>query len=235
MDKESARQIAELVVQNLWASKAEFILGLVIWAVVAAVGAYVGTWMAKRAEADIADRRYERISEQLKRTTLGVEEIRAAVAHEEWTEREWKGIRIKNLEQFMSYVLETMASHVQFSYDLRMAKEDQRLDPSSAINARTLQHLFYPELAHSLDAFMDAAVGIKTRARSFYWGVNGLDEEQRTAARTETAQQYDADVLALQNALGQLTEDVKLMTREIFNRHRPERLEGGDDAQVLGA
>lgn len=221
MDKELAKEIAQLVIQNLWASKAEFILGFVIWAVAGAVGAYVGTWLAKRAEADVADGRFERLAGQLRKTTLAVEEIRTAVAHEEWTEREWKAIRIKNLEQFMSYVLETMAVYVQFSYDLRMAKEDPRHDPSPGINARTLQNLFYPELEHSLGAFMDAAVGTKDRAKALYWHLDGLDEAQRAAARAETADQYDADILAMQNALSQLTEDVKVMTRNIFNRHRP--------------
>lgn len=187
-------------------------------------------YAAKKGEQIATSEDFKELLAQVRENTRVTEEVRTELAHEDWTEREWKGIRIKNLEQFMSYALEAMAVHVEYIYDLRQGNEKQRLNTSASLNARTLQNLFYPEVGPALDTFMDALVNGKTRAREFAKNYAKLDGVEREMAFAASVSEHEADVLAMQVSLQVFVEEVKRMSREIFNRHRV--VAGGDDVRA---
>ncbi|UOF16609.1 hypothetical protein IEQ11_08180 [Lysobacter capsici] len=87
------------------------------------------------------------------------EETRAAVAHEDWVAREWKAVRARHLEAFEGGLQESY----DYAQDLMQAaiftaKEGlARNDGGVAIRLRTLQKLYYPELAETLTKFQGIA------------------------------------------------------------------------------
>lgn len=183
------------------------------------LGGGMGAYASKKGENLATKEDLKDAIEQIK----AIEVTKAGVAHEDWTAREWRSARMRNLEPFVSHVVAAVAAAGDTMHGYRSAnvKDD---DPSHAIKARTLQLLFYPEMQRALDNVLNPAYEGRVAAKDFYRAQMSMDLEFRDFDSIESWDEHERHLSSIQQGLNQLTAEVRYMALGIFNQERIENM-----------
>lgn len=185
----------------------------------------VAQWVIKRLGAagdGYASRKGENLAtkEDLKDfidQLRAIETAKAGIAHDDWTAREWRAGRMKNLEPFMSCAVTALASYTQLMHDWRSGAEGND-DATPVIKARTLQLLFYPELEQALDGFLGACTEGRMAAKRFYRAQMALNAVNRDFGSVESWAEHENHAALMPNGLHQLTAEVRDLAFTIYNQ-----------------
>lgn len=102
MDQKIAELLARQIASEFVAAQSAYwIVIALISAVLTAVGAWMGAYFAKRGEAKALCDGFDQIKLQLEITTRTVEAIKIDIAHDDWTQREYKTLRRVKLEALL--------------------------------------------------------------------------------------------------------------------------------------
>jgi len=154
--KQAAEQIAASFVHQAW-----WVIGLSI-AITGVCSYFAASWGAyarKRGETLATKADFAELAKQLAATTRLAEEVKLAVAHDDWVTREWKTLRRVKLEELCTAIA---------SADNWLKTEQQRLTvfqgivsssasmaPSPEPQIRQLIALYFPEMAGPVNLFLN--------------------------------------------------------------------------------
>lgn len=152
MQTELVREIAEAIVQQqLLLNWRFYALVLSLSLVGGAAGYWLAPYLRKRAETFATKADMQEILRQLAETTRTSEEIRAAIAQEDWAQREWRSIRRLKLEELLAaaYSLDQWLDTQQAKWlHGEAAKDDGRPMDKMKLNAA----LYFPDLSSEVNA-----------------------------------------------------------------------------------
>jgi hypothetical protein len=148
-----------------------------------------------------------------------IETTKAGIAHEDWTAREWRAARMKNLESFVTSAVTALSTYTQLMHDWRSGIQGND-DPSPVIKARTLQMLFYPEFEQALDGFLGPCIESRQAAKDFYYSQMALDPIDRNFDSPESWADHRNHAAQMLNGLNWLTAEVRELTCDIYKQDR---------------
>lgn len=217
MDKALAQEIAQLVLQGMWASKMQLLLGLVIWGLVSGVCAFLGAYLAKLAEGRVADSRFQTLKQQLADTTHLVQEIQTNVAHGDWAEREWKALRGRKLEELMQEaILADLAIHDLHRRVISLTP-DVTNDSTSLAKVRLLQAMFFPEMKQTVHEFWMAVATTDAALREVGISIFQAPDAQRKLEIAQAAgEALKAKRAEVAKARSVLEKDLNRFARAIY-------------------
>jgi hypothetical protein len=133
--------LREALLQN-WRAYAVLIALLFLTSV---AGAFVSTYIRRRAETYATKADLSQLITQLKATTAAAEEVKSAIAHTDWANREWRTLRRVKLEELLTTV--HFARHwLDVDLNARFFGEKPNVDPSPTWKLEVLGSLYLPEL-----------------------------------------------------------------------------------------
>lgn len=107
MDKEVINSIAEAIVSKQGAFEWErYALSALLLLLASAIGAYVGSYMKKRAELKAIKFEQSEILKQLKMTSRTTESIKNDIEHSLWKKKELTVLKSTKLELFLESIIE---------------------------------------------------------------------------------------------------------------------------------
>ena len=176
----TTEQIAELAKQIqsgvVWAQWSLYLLMGALVCVALYFRSRLSSYASKTGEIAAITGQFEELTRQLKTNTETVEKVKAEIAHEDWTTREWKTIRRLKLEELLKAVLE-----------LKEWEEQQRqiLIFGSKINAgnspkpnlELIQLLYFPELEKEIGSLCQCHYDLYMLTSKF--GLNLISETNR--------------------------------------------------------
>lgn len=187
-----------------------------VWAVLRAYGAGAATYVSKKSEHLATKEDFDQLMAQLKANTEATEAIKAAVGQKDWIEREWKAVRIKNLELFMTSAFETLMEfrkQIDGYEELTPATAD---DGSSILRLRTLQKLYYPELDSSVNGFVLACYTARSEASTFYQKHRASGSMLKAQAIAESAEQRAARDKSVQAGFLRVDSELQVLVQKTF-------------------
>jgi len=183
MNAELVREIAERIVRNeILLNWHFYLLIIALGAIGSAAGAWLSSYMKKRAETYATKADMQEVLAQVAATTRATEEVRTAISHSDWMNREWKAIRRVKLEELLSavYSLDRWLDEQQSRW-IYQTVGDYQLAPLNTINV--LGSLYFP----SLTAEIRAVVFTHQAALSTV-----LDTGRKTSAAQQDVVRYKA-------------------------------------------
>lgn len=154
-----ARAIAQHAVLDAWPYWLILIV-LVFLGVVA--GNFLASYAAKRGEVEAARVDREEILAGVRKATKAAEEVRSAVALDEWTKRERRTLRRTKLEELMILAHKTRDWH-ETEFNRRLYDEASIGSPSPQPIMMTVGSLYFPELHDPLKTFDVACAYYRSR------------------------------------------------------------------------
>lgn len=146
MHPDLVRDIAQAIVPDeLLTNWRLWVLLIVINGLVAAIGAFGGSFLRKRGETTAIRRDLDQLLDQLKKTTAVATETKTAIERLDWLEREWRATRRQKLELLLSavYDLETWLEHMREKW---LHGEQDKAEPRAIEKVKLLSTLYFPEL-----------------------------------------------------------------------------------------
>lgn len=134
-----AEAIAAAQLQNLWS----WILWLALALVAGAVGSFGGAYFGKRGERFATKQDLGNILDELKKTTDVIEQVKSAVAHDDWVRREWKAIRLTKSEEILKELEVACESYRLLGRDYLFF--ELRLHEDVSAKIKVLAELYFPE------------------------------------------------------------------------------------------
>ncbi|HOB02022.1 MAG TPA: hypothetical protein PLJ16_01955 [Casimicrobium huifangae] len=144
-----ANHIASEYVDKTWWF---IILAIAITAVANYFAAYFGAYGRKRGEVLATKADFEEIKDQLKSTTKVAEEVKLAVAHDDWMLREWKALRRVKLEELVESVHQAMEWLV-VEQQRRFFTSDTSPVTSPLPRVERITGLYFPEMREAIASF----------------------------------------------------------------------------------
>jgi hypothetical protein len=156
MSDQLARELAEQVVtQGLLLNWVFYAVLIALSLVCTAASTFAATYIRKRSETyatkvDLAD-----LVAQLKATTEAAENVRTAIAHADWSAKEWKTLRRLKLEELLEAA--HSAQHwLDKESDIRLYGNKTDVGPSPLERITRISALYFPELSEETAAFKRA-------------------------------------------------------------------------------
>lgn len=147
MQHEVIRDLAQAIVSEALLGNWRFWLPLLsLTGVVAALGAFGGSFLRKRGETAAIKRDLDELLTQLRQTTAVATETKTAIERIDWLDREWRKVRREKLEQLLAavYDLETWLDHMK---DKWLHADEAKAEPRAIERVKLLATLYFPELA----------------------------------------------------------------------------------------
>ncbi|HDL7734748.1 hypothetical protein [Yersinia enterocolitica] len=105
MTVDEIRVLAEVIAENINSSASiSYLIGVVAVFTASLIGAYIGTYFKKKAENKANDDHFNKLSEQLRKTTRDTEEIKLALANNNWVDQQHWSIREKYYNQLITHL-----------------------------------------------------------------------------------------------------------------------------------
>ena len=147
-----AEDISRQIVLNNWLF---YVIFGSLTLVVSALGAYLSTYMSRKAERLASRRGFEQVLEQLKQSTALTESIRADVHSLAARTEKLRWLKSEKLEE---YLVETLRSADFMSKDMqhRFFDSPASSDEDPFMRASMLQTLYLPELENAHSTFLKA-------------------------------------------------------------------------------
>lgn len=151
-----------------------------------------------------------------------LEGVRIDAAHKDWVAREWKAVRIRNLEvmsdrAFQHYVFTHQVARYHFlgeSERERMAGFDP-FDYGTIIRLMAIQKLYYPEIRQEVQRFAQACKALQEASQEFF---NTADSEHDAESRRQQLangwMQMDFDAQFAHEAI---TDALAALAKELFS------------------
>jgi hypothetical protein len=140
------RELAEQIVRDQILLNWRFYAILVAISVIAAVGsAFVVAYIRKRAETYATKADLSELLAQLKATTTAAEQVKTAIAHADWSNREWKSLRRTKLEELLSTVYD-VRHWLDRDMSARFFNKATAEDRSPIWRLELISRLYFPEL-----------------------------------------------------------------------------------------
>ena len=150
--QELARAIAYHTVLDTW----PYWVTLVTLVVLGVVGGnYLASYAAKRGEVQAAKADRKEILEGIRKTTEATEEVRSAVALDEWTERERRALKRAKLEELVILAFKTR-DWLCIERDRNIWDKEKPEEASPQATMMTIGSLYFPELTAQLVAYNKA-------------------------------------------------------------------------------
>lgn len=149
MDEQLVLKEILLQLQN---QNANFIWFLLIGAITCVVGSYIGSYAKKRGENLATKEDFDSLLRQVTATTLATEEVKAAVSHADWVERESKSSKREKLEEFLHAVYALTGHCTKHCNNYLYTPRQTPLvdeEPSPAPTVELLRALYFDEM-HNL-------------------------------------------------------------------------------------
>lgn len=152
MSEELIREIAQEIVRQMppmggWAYYVILVLCMV-------ASAFLGAYLRKRGETYATKADMEEVLKQLKETTQTVEEVRTAVAHQDWQSREWKTLRRTKLEELSISIHEIHATSLSYMREIIFA-EQVASEELKGWKVVMLCMLYFPDLKGPVQKFLE--------------------------------------------------------------------------------
>ena len=170
MNSEALRPLAEDISRQVILDNWQFylILGLLNF-VVSAIGAYVSTYMSRKADREASRIGFEQVLCELKESTAQVESIKAEVHQLSARTEKLRWLKSEKLED---YVVATRRAAEFLSKDMRYRYFDspQPADENPLMQASMIQKLYLPELDEPHALFLKASGNFTS------WVAEGMSE-----------------------------------------------------------
>lgn len=152
MSEALIREIAQQIVQEQLLLNWEFYAVLLALMIVGSVvSAFVLPYIRKRGETYATKADFEELLNQLRATTETAEKIKTAIAHSDWTAKEWKTLRRVKLEELIETVY-ALRIWIEDALSVRLFSDKTKLPPSPAWKLELLVLLYFPELRSEIKA-----------------------------------------------------------------------------------
>lgn len=156
MDAKLLESVAKAIVDGLVLQAWPFYVSLgVVAFLTSAVGAWVGSYLKRRAEVEASRSDLAEILRQLRATTLAAEEVRTQISRTDWAAREWRTVCRIKLEE----LLVAVHSIDRWLDEHRRAwiyKESLEVSVDPTERARVFVALYFPELASDAEELFEA-------------------------------------------------------------------------------
>ncbi|APR05841.1 hypothetical protein [Thauera chlorobenzoica] len=146
------REIAEKIIQEQLLQNWHFyalLLGLLL--INSAAAGWVGSYFRKRGETYATKADMDAILDQIHATTEVAEQVKTAIAHSDWTTREWKTLRRVKLEELMEAVYATR-EWLSKELNSRLFGQTQSSGASPVWKVQLVSRLYFPEMAREIQA-----------------------------------------------------------------------------------
>lgn len=105
MTADESRILAEIVSENIDSSASIiYLIGGLVAFTASLIGAYIGTYLKKKAENKAHDDHFNKLNEQLRKTTRDTEEIKLTLANNNWVDQQHWSIREKYYNQLITHL-----------------------------------------------------------------------------------------------------------------------------------
>lgn len=140
------REIAEQVFrEEILLNWRFYLLVLAMLLVGTTASTFVASYIRKRAETYATKADLEQLVQQLRATTEAAEEVKTAIAHSDWTTREWKTLRRVKLEELIAAVY-AVRQWLDKDMNVRFFNEPKDSDASPIWKLELISRLYFPEL-----------------------------------------------------------------------------------------
>jgi len=146
----NAPELAKLIVSEIYSTGNTYLI-ICFVIMLSGLTAFLIRYLERKAENYVTREDFQKLQEQLEKSTRVVEGIKAEVVHADWARREWFAIRSEKLEA-LHELLSTLMAEVDVAAIKAMS---ENLQTQSILNApHTLALLYFPELFPKVDAFL---------------------------------------------------------------------------------
>ena len=146
------REIAEQVIrEEILLNWLFYLLVLAMLLVGTTASTFVASYIRKRAETYATKADLEQLVQQLRATTEAAEEVKTAIAHSDWTTREWKTLRRVKLEELIAAVY-AVRQWLDKDMNVRFFNEPKDSDASPIWKLELISRLYFPELFIEINA-----------------------------------------------------------------------------------
>ncbi|HSC81928.1 MAG TPA: hypothetical protein VLC08_16355 [Chitinolyticbacter sp.] len=114
-------------------------------AVISGLGGYWYAYATKKGEARAAQEDFERILEELSKTTNAVKKVETDIAHADWVQREWKRLRQVKLDELFQVSL-SVRREVSDTEAAVLAGDPFSVNRDLLAEFTKLSNLYFPEL-----------------------------------------------------------------------------------------
>ena len=152
MSEAIVREIAQQIVREelLW-NWSFYLLLFALFLVVSVASAFITSYIRKRAENYATKTDLEELVVQLRATTEAAEQVKTAIAHTDWTTKEWKTLRRIKLEELVETVY-AVRQWLDQETEVRLFNKQTTSAPSPVWKLKLVSRLYFPELRDEVQA-----------------------------------------------------------------------------------
>jgi hypothetical protein len=129
-----------------------YLLTLAVLVVGTTASTFIVSYIRKRAETYATKADLDQLVRQLRATTEAAEEVKTAIAHSDWTTREWKTLRRVKLEELVT-TLYAVKQWLDKDMNVRFFNEPKDSEASPLWKLELISYLYFPELVVETLAF----------------------------------------------------------------------------------
>ncbi|MFQ6308772.1 hypothetical protein [Lysobacter capsici] len=195
------------------------ILGWIAWGLLRALGGGLDAYAEKKGEHLATKEDFAELLAQVRENTRVTEKVRTEIAHEDWTAREWKGVRTRNLEALHAALHENY-DYVQEVVRFYFHESGAHVDSSfrvPRVRLSTLQKLYYPELHASIALFQDRCDDLRILAINYSYTQANPSTPFLLAQAEELIMKFDVTDAELDVALEAASDAIAQFARDLFN------------------
>lgn len=153
MDKELIAEIVKLQAGQWTAVDTALVLAMVLTAAVSVGAAYLGPYLAKKAENKALREDFADLKRQLAENTRVTELLKTEIQFQDWTTREWMSLRTKRLEEILDVAGSTLV-WLEKLWEATTKGQVQPQSPDPSGRMRILQVLYFAELRGQVIAYL---------------------------------------------------------------------------------
>jgi hypothetical protein len=155
MTEELIREIARQIVQEQLLYNWAFYLVLLALLFLSHGLTFVVSYFRKRGETYATKADLEELIAQLRATTTAAEEVKTAIAHSDWTTKEWKTLRRVKLEELLGAVY-AVEGWLDDERSIRLFNRSKDSKPFPFWKVNMIAGLYFPELCDEIKVLSGA-------------------------------------------------------------------------------
>jgi len=198
-----------------------YLIILALCFISSAIGSFLSSYFKKRGEHIAVKSDFDNLSNQLKKNTELVENVKATVNHSDWTQREWKTLRRVKLEELLT-TLHSVMSWIEKDHSLMKESGEGNEAPMPLNSTVTIARLYFPELYDEVRSFHISTnqyrLAVNTLLQEIYFSSTVKpDLEKHNAACAEYLDLFEHHNIKLGLNIQRIEEKSSVLMTEIMD------------------
>ncbi|MGO9013997.1 MAG: hypothetical protein ACLQF0_03355 [Dissulfurispiraceae bacterium] len=161
MSEALIREISQQIVREQLLQNWVFYVVLLSLLIIGTVASsFITSYFRKRGESYATKADFAELTAQLRITTEAAEQVKTAIAHSDWTVKEWKTLRRVKLEEFVESVY-SIEEWLDKERDIRFFGEQKEQVRCPIQKIQIISRLYFPELEDETLAMISAFYGFQ--------------------------------------------------------------------------